>query len=438
VTARGALPRDEIIALDRRHVWHPYTAADVWERTEPLVIARAQGARLFDADGASYLDGNASWWTASLGHAHPRVVRALSAQAETLGHCALAGITHEPAARLASELAAIAPGDLQRVFYTDNGSTAVECAVKMAIQAHAQRGEPGRDRFIALDGAFHGDTVGAASLGGVEVFRRPFAGVLFDCVRAPSPADGGHARAFEAIERLVREGADTLAAVVVEPIVQGAAGMQIYSPEYLRRLRALTRDAGALLVVDEVFTGFGRTGPMWACEHADTAPDLMCVGKTLAYPIPMGAVLTTEAIYDAFRGPKDHALMYGHTFCGNPIGAAVAREVLAVYRDERVLEGVAQKAPVIARAFASLVDEPHVTATRSLGMIGALDLAPEAGGASGYLGARGWRVFDEARRRGAYLRPLGDTVYVCPPLTIGDDDLEALLAVMCESVRAVA
>ena len=430
--------RAELVALDRRHVWNPYTSADVWEQTEPLVITRADGARLFDADGTSYLDGNASWWTASLGHGHPRVLRALAAQASTLAHCALAGITHEPAARLAAELSAVAPSGLNRVFYTDNGSTAIECAVKMAIQAHAQRGEPQRTRFVALDGAFHGDTVGAASLGGVEVFRRPFAGVLFDCVRAPSPAEGGHARAFEAIEALVRDDPGSVAAVVVEPIVQGAAGMQIYAPDYLKALAALTRDVGALLVVDEVFTGFGRTGPMWATEHAGVSPDLMCVGKALAYPIPMGAVLATDAVFDAFRGPKDRALMYGHTFCGNPLGAAIAREVLAVYRDEAVLAGVAAKAPAIAQAVASLGAEPHVTGTRSLGMIGAVDLRPDAGGASGYLGARGWRVFEHARRRGVYLRPLGDTVYVCPPLTIGAGDLDTLLEVMCDGVRAVA
>lgn len=430
--------RDEILALDRRHVWHPYTAADVWEASSPLVVARAEGSRLFDHDGRSFLDGNASWWTAALGHGHPRLRAALRAQADALGHCALAGITHEPAARLAAELSAVAPRGLTRVFYTDNGSTAIECAVKIAVQRSVQRGEPRRTRFVALEGAFHGDTVGASSLGGVELFRRPFAGVLFECLRVPSPAEGGHARAFEVLSELLAREGDTIAAVVVEPIVQGAAGMAVYEPRFLTELAEGARRAGALVVADEVFTGFGRTGPMWACEHAGVAPDLMCVGKALAFPVPMGAVLATEEIYDAFRGPKDRALMYGHTFCGNPIGAAIAREVLAIYREEDVLGGVARRAPALAAWARDLEAEPHVLGGRAIGMIAAIDLAPREGAGTGYLGARGWRVYDEALARGAYVRPLGDTVYLCPPLTISEGDLRDLTRIAAEAVRAAA
>ena len=357
-------------------------------------------------------------------------------QSQALVHCALAGIVHEPAARLAEELCAIAPAGLSRVFYTDNGSTAVEVAVKMCVQAWRQLGAPGKTRFVALDGAFHGDTIGASSLGGVEVFRRPFAGVLFECAHAPfpDPEREAYARAFEAIARLVREGASTIAAVVVEPIVQGAAGMRMYPPEYLRELRALCDRHDVLLVVDEVFAGYGRTGKMWACEHAGIAPDLMCLGKAFASLVPMGATLTTERVFDAFRGGKERALYYGHTFCGYPLGAALAREVLAIYREEDVLGQVARKAPAISRGFAKLASLPGVERVRSLGMIGAADLA----GGGGYLGEAGWRVFEEARARGAYLRPLGDTIYICPPLTIEEADLDALLAIVEESVRAAS
>jgi adenosylmethionine-8-amino-7-oxononanoate aminotransferase len=430
------MDRSQIVRLDKAHVWHPYTAMDDYiERTDPLVVARAEGARLFDVDGRTYLDGNSSWYTAVLGHGHPRLVRALGDQAATLAHCSLAGTTHEPAARLAEELCAIAPRGLSRVFFTDNGSTSIEVAVKIAVQMWRQLGAPSKSRFLALEGAFHGDTIGAASLGGVEVFRRPFASVLFDCVRVPSPSEEGMARAFEALERAVLAEAGAIAAVVIEPMVQAAGGMRVYEARYLERLRELCTQHDVLLIADEVFTGYGRTGPMWACEHAGISPDLMAVGKAFAALLPMGATLATERVFDAFRGGKERALYYGHTFCGNPLGAAVAREVLAVYRDEDVLGQVARKAPAIAEAFDRLARQPGVTGTRALGMIGAADLSLGSS-AAGYLGRLGWRVYEEARKRGAYLRPLGDTIYVSPPLVISDADLAELLGIVEESVAA--
>ena len=425
------MDRDAIVRLDRAHVWHPYTAVDAWEEHAPIVVARAEGAHLVDVDGTRYLDGNSSWWVAALGHGHPRLLRALREQAASLDHCALAGIAHEPSAALAAELVAVAPSGLKHVFYTDDGSTAIDVAVKIALHTWRLRGAPQKTRFVALDGAFPGDTIGATSLGGVDVFRRPYAGVLFECVHAPFPEPGAHARAFEAIADLVTREKDTIAAVFVEPLVQGAAGMRTYPASYLAELRRVTRENDVLLVCDEVFAGYGRTARMWASEHAGVTPDLMCLGKVFAAIVPMGATLVTGAVYDAFRKTSD-ALWYGHTFCGNPIGAALAREVLAIYRDERVVEQARAKAPRIAEAFARLAEIPGVARARTLGMIGAADLA----GASGYLGRAGWRVYDEARKRGAYLRPLGDTVYVCPPLTIDTQDLDALLGILDESVRA--
>ncbi len=429
--------REEIVALDRAHVWHPYTATDDWEKTDPIVVARAEGSCFWDVDGKRYLDGNSSWWVASLGHGHPRLLRVLREQAESLVHVALGGNTHEPAAALAAELVEIAPHGLSRVFFTDNGSTSIEVAVKIAVQHWRQRGKPQKRRFLALDGAFHGDTIGATSLGGVEVFRRPFADIVFDCVHAPFPAPDAYERAFAALASMLEREKDSLAAVVVEPLVQGAAGMRMYDARYLAELRELTRRHDVLLVVDEVFAGYGRTGKMWACDHAGITPDVMCLGKAFASLLPMGATLVTEGVFDAFRGGKDHALYYGHTFCGHPLGAALAREVLAIYRDERVVEQVQAKAPRIEAAFARIASLPGVERVRSLGMIGAADLAP-SGSAGGYLGDAGWRVYDEARKRGAYLRPLGDTVYVCPPLVIGDADLDALLGILEESVAAIS
>src|SRR5262245_62846816 len=278
----GALSlRAEIIRADKRHVWHPYTPMQRYiEEVEPLVIERAEGARLFDVDGRSYLDANSSWWVASLGHGHPRLVAALAAQAGRLAHTSLAGVTHAPAALLAEELTRVAPPGLTRVFFSDDGSTAVEVALKLSLQLWQNEGRPRRTRFVALDGAFHGETIGAASLGGVEVFRRPFAGVLLECIHVPPPGDGPlFARAFDALEEVVIRGRDEIAAVVLEPILQGAAGMRIYDAAYLRRARELCDAHDVLLVLDEVFTGYGRTGPMWASSRAGVVPDILCTAK---------------------------------------------------------------------------------------------------------------------------------------------------------------
>ncbi len=266
--------RASIVAADKRFLWHPYTPMTRYlEEVDPLVIDRAEGARLFDVDGRSYLDGNSSWYVATLGHGHPRLVAALASQAARLCHTSLAGVTHEPAARLAEELVAVAPAGLSRVFYSDDGSTAVEVALKLAVQLHRQEGRPGRHRFVALDGAYHGDTLGAAALGGAEIFRRPFASVMLDCIHVPSPADdGAFARAFAALEAVIGERHEEIAAVVLEPLLQGTAGMRVYDAEYLRRARAVCDAHGVLLIFDEVFTGYGRTGPMWASDQRRRAP----------------------------------------------------------------------------------------------------------------------------------------------------------------------
>jgi adenosylmethionine-8-amino-7-oxononanoate aminotransferase len=425
--------RERIVALDKKRVWHPYTAMqDYRDHVEPFVIARAEGSRLYDVDGRCYLDGNASWWTATLGHGHPRLVKALRRQAETLCHTALAGIAHEPASELAQALCRVAPEGLEHVFFSDNGSTAVEVAMKLCLQYWAQNGRPERLRFVALEDAFHGETLGVTALGGVEVFRRPFAGALLDCIHVPPPREAASAgRAFEALERAVRENADTLAGVVLEPVLQGAAGMRIYEAGYLRHARELCDRYDLFLVFDEVFTGYGRTGPMWAGEHARVVPDLLCTAKGFSGGmLPMAATLTTERIFEGFLGAAERAFYYGHTFCGNALGASVALEVLRVFEEEQVLEHAQPKAERIARCFASLGELPGVARTRALGMVGALDLE----GDEGYLAHAGWRVGAAARELGAYLRPLGNVVYVTPALNIPDEDLERLLSIVLESV----
>jgi adenosylmethionine---8-amino-7-oxononanoate aminotransferase len=425
--------RERIVELDKAHVWHPYTAmAKYVAETDPLVVVRAEGARLFDADGRSYLDANSSWYCAALGHRHPRLVAALREQAETLCHVALAGVTHEPAVRLAAELARRGPGALPHVFFSDDGSTAVEAALKLAAQYWAQNGRPARRRFVALEGAFHGETLGATLLGGVDVFRRAFAGLIGDCLRVPTDA-GGHERTFAVLSELVAAHADEIAAVVLEPVVQGAGGMRIYDPALVRAAREITARHDVFLVLDEVFTGYGRTGPMWAAEHAGVTPDLVCLAKGFTSGVlPMAATLASARIFEGFLGGPERAFLHGHTFTGNPLGARVALEVLAVYHEEHVIERAVPKAARIAARIARLAELSGVSAARSLGMVGALDL-----NARGYFDQAGWRVYDEARRRGAYLRPLGSTVYVTPPINIPDPDLDELLDILEESVRAV-
>ena len=446
----AGLDRDRIVALDKQRVWHPYTPMDEYVKgVDPIVVARAEGSRLFDANGRSYLDANSSWWVAALGHNHPRLVAALERQARLNCHSALAGMTHAPAAELAEALCGRAPRDsppdhrrdgppdhregLEHVFFSDDGSTAVEVALKMALQYWAQNGRPERRAFAALEGGFHGETLGATALGGVEVFRRPFAPVLAACFHVPSPGDPtvSLGAAVDALAQLFAREADRIACLVLEPVVQGAAGMRIYAPEYLRAARALCDRHDVLLVADEVFTGYGRTGPMWACQHAGVSPDLLCTAKGFSGGmLPMAATLATRRLYEGFLGAAERAFYYGHSFCGNPLGAAVALEVLRVFEDERILERAQPKAQRIAASFAKLGELPGVARSRALGMIGALDLAGEAG----YLARAGWRVCEAARRRGAYLRPLGNVVYVAPPLDIPDGDLEELLGIVGESV----
>jgi adenosylmethionine-8-amino-7-oxononanoate aminotransferase len=437
------MDRERIVALDKRRVWHPYTAMDDYaERVDPLVVVRAEGARLFDADGRSYLDANSSWWVAALGHGHPRLIAALERQARAFPHVSLAGVTHAPAAELAGALCARAPRTegrpgLEHVFYSDDGSTAVEVALKLALQYWAQNGRPGRRAFVALEGGFHGETLGCTAIGGVEVFRRPFAGALAEVFHVPSPGDPERSldEAQGALAAVLAREEDRIAAVVLEPVVQGAAGMRIHDPAYLRVARDLCDRHDVFLVADEVFAGYGRTGPMWACQHAGVSPDLLCTAKGFSGGmLPMAATLATQRIFEGFLGAPDRAFFYGHSFCGNPLGAAVALEVLRVYDEEKVLEQAAPKAERIARAFAALGELPGVARSRALGMIGALDLA----GDGGYLARAGWSVYEEARRRGAYLRPLGNVVYVAPPLVIPDADLDELLGIVAESVSAVA
>ncbi len=424
--------RSHLVDLDRRYVWPPYTASQVHESADPFVFVRGEGAYLVDADGRRYLDGKSSWWTTSLGHRHPRLVDVVRRQGEELFHCSMAGSTNPHAAQLAEDLVQVAPAGLARVFFSDNGSTAVEVALKAAFQYWRQNGRPDRTVFLSLAGAYHGDTHGSMSVGDLAEFHDLFAPILFEVIRAPDPSEvGGWERVVSEIEARVRAEQDRLCGVVVEPLVQGAGGMRMWSPDLLRRLRAVTREVDTFLIADEVFTGLGRTGAMWACDHAEVAPDFLCVAKALGGGVlPIAATLASERVYDGFRGGLDRALMHGHTFCGHPLGCAIGREVLAVYRDEEVLQGIPERSARLAAALAEIAEVTGVKRCRHLGMVAACDV-----GEGGYQGETGWRVAEAARELGAYLRPLGDVVYMCPPLNIPLADLDRLCEIFVRAVN---
>lgn len=426
--------RARILEADKAHVFRPFTALEDHQAEDSFVVASAEGPYFTDQDGRRFFDASGAWWCNHLGFQHPRIVAALREQAESLCHAAMASATHEQAALLAEELVAVAPSGLSRVFYADNGSTAVEIAAKIAFQYWQQNGAPERRVFLTLGGGYHGDTVGAMSLGGVDSFHRVFHPLMFTVARSPEAKDAaGFERAFAWILDQLDAMPERIAGVFIEPLVLGAAGMRLYDPQLLRAVRDATNRHDTFLILDEVFTGFGRTGTMWASDQAAVAPDLLCTAKGLtAGALPFGAVLVTDRVHRGFAGGPSRAFLHGHTFFGNPLGARVAREVLAVYRDEAVLDVAASRARTLSAGFARIGALAGSRDARTLGMIGAVELGP-----ADYFGSLGWDVAREARARGVALRPLGNTVYVIPPLNTPELDLERMLDAVCSSIEAV-
>lgn len=418
----------DVRAADARFVWHPYTQHGLGQ--PPLVIARAHGAYLFEASGRRILDAVSSWWVTLHGHANPRISAAIAKQAATLEQVIFAGFTHEPAARLAAELVARAPAGLERVFFSDDGSTAVEVAVKIALQYHRNRGED-RRVIVALENAYHGDTFGAMSVSGRGLFTEPFAPLLFDVARLPDPVDGDVVTAFE---QLVAARGRDLAALIVEPMLLGAGGMRMWSADALRGLRELTAAHGVPLIADEVLTGFGRTGPLFACEHAGVSPDMMCLSKGLTGgALPLGATLVREELFDSFRSDdRKKTLFHGHSFTANPIACAAALASLSLL-DDVCAEERERIERAHQRAAKRLATMAGIENTRVLGTVLALEIT---GGSDGYLSTVGPKLQRYALGRGVLLRPLGNTIYVLPPYCSTDDDLAEAYDVIAEFVDA--
>lgn len=412
-------------------LWKPFTQMTDLQREESLVIDHGETRWLVTEDGRRLYDGVSSLWCNVHGHRAPAIDRAIRCQLGKIAHSTLLGATHRPAEELAQRLVAIAPKGLSRVFFSDNGSTAAEVALKMAFQYHRQKPgpEPGRTRFLALTDAYDGDTLGAVGVGGIPLFHRVYGPLIHRALRVPPER-------LDLLDRALERHGRKIAAFVFEPLVQGAAGMLMHSPEYLRKAAALCRRHGVLLIADEVATGFGRTGAMFACGAAGVSPDFLCLAKgiTGGY-LPLAATLTTEKVYRAFLGPYTgfRTFFHGHTYGGNPLACAAALANLDLIRRNRVVEGVAKKAPVFARALDSLRNLPWIHEIRQKGFMVGIEL--RQGGRPFPVAKRvGYRVCLACRPRGLLIRPLGDVVVLMPPLTATVKELRWMVSVVRETV----
>ena len=410
-TKKTDSPTVDWVKKDQAHVWHPYT--QMLTAPPPVPIESAQGVYLYTPDGRRILDGISSWWVNIHGHCHPRLNLALHRQVDKLAQVIFAGFTHEPAAKLAVELVHCTPAKLTRVFFSDDGSTAVEVALKMAYQYWRHRGEPQRNLFIAFEDAYHGDTFGAMAVGNLEVFHSNFSELLFQVRRA---------RTVDQAQEILEKEGNHIAGVIIEPMVQGAGGMIIWPPESLSELRLATERHGVPLIADEVFTGFGRTGKMFACEHGPIEPDILCLSKALTGGyLPLAATLASETIYKAFLSEdRAETFFHGHSFTGNALSCAVALESLVVFEEEKRLERVLQLEELFRERLENLESRPLVKKVRGIGALAVIELEPHR--ESGYLDERMPDLTERFLNRDILLRPLGNTLYFLPPFVITDEE----------------
>ena len=436
-------------ARDLAVVWHPCTQMKEHAGTLPLVpIRRGRGAWLEGVDGRRYLDAVSSWWTNLFGHGEPRIADAIAAQARELEHVIYAGFSHGPGLALAEALVAKAPAGLERVFYGDNGSAAVEIALKMSFHSHANRGDDRRTRFIALGNGYHGETLGALSMADIPLYRRVYAPLLLEPLFAPSPdawdAEPGESaeacalrRAGE-LEAIFAANEGQVCALILEPLVQCAGGMRMHHPAYLRRAREICDAHGAHLIADEIAVGFGRTGTLFACEQAGISPDFLCLSKGLTGGfLPMSAVLTTRAVYEAFLDDsRERAFLHSHSYTGNPLGCAAALASLAIFDSDDVLARNRATAARMGALAAPLAAHPNVGEVRQTGMILAFELVADRGSRRHFPAGdrRGLRAYRHAIERGVVLRPLGDVLYWMPPYCVGEQELLHLAAVTASAI----
>lgn len=438
------------VTRDLAHVWHPCTQMKDHESVPMIPLRAGHGVWLEDFSGKRYIDGISSWWVNLFGHGNARINEAVREQLGRLEHAIFAGFTHEPAITLAEELVRVAPRGLERVFFADNGSAAIEVAVKMSFHYWRNAGRTRKTRFVTLANSYHGETLGALAVGNVELYKSIYQPLLMDVITVPSPDayarepgvdQAAHARRmFARMEATLAEHHEDIAAVIVEPLVQCAGGMRMYDPVYLTLLREACDRYGVHLIADEIAVGFGRTGTLFACEQAGIRPDYLCLSKGLTGGyLPLSAVLTTDAVYQAFYAEYTQlrAFLHSHSYTGNPLACAAANATLALFRDEPVLERNRATAELMRASVAHLADHPHVAEIRQRGMILAIELVKDRASREPWPWEerRGLRIYRHALGQGALLRPLGTTIYFMPPYVIGPDEVGKLATIATEGIE---
>jgi adenosylmethionine-8-amino-7-oxononanoate aminotransferase len=422
---------DRLIALDKQHLWHPFTQMKAWcaPENDPLVLVEGSGAILKDSRGREYIDGNSSIWTNIHGHRHPAIDTAIRNQLDKLAHASFLGSTNIPAIELARKLTRCFPAQtLSRVFYSDDGSTAIEVAIKMSLQYWQLCGSPERSQFVAFDNAYHGDTTGAASLGGVETFTNRFAKLHFPVNRVAGVSD------------LALQDPSQIAAIIIEPLVQGAAGIRLWPPRMLQSLREWCDAHHVLLIFDEVLTGFGRTGRLFACEHEGVLPDFLCLAKGLTGGyLPLAATLSTERIYEAFLGDYHElkTFFYGHSYCGNPLGCAAALASLQIFEEQDILKTLAGKISLLAELLSDLRALANVRDVRQCGYIAGIEVQDSSGEPFPWHEQTGARVCFAARKHGLLTRAILDTIVLIPPLCTSDGQLQRAIDAIRRAIREV-
>lgn len=429
-----------LIEKDMNYIWHPCSQMKDYEELPPIVIERGKGVYLYDKEGNSYLDIVSSWWCNLLGHCNPEISAAVKKQLDTLEHVIFANFTHEPAIQLCEQLSEIIPEGLKKFNFSDNGSAAVECSLKMAFQYQYQTGHPEKKRFMCFTEGYHGETIGALSVGSMDLYAKIYRPMLMDTVHVEAPdcyrcpyglnRESCSCECFEKAEKAFEEHAHETCAMIVEPLLQGSAGMRIYPPLYLKKLRALCDAYNVLLIADEIATGFGRTGKLFAFDHAGVSPDIMCISKGLTGGyMPMAITVTTDQIYDAFYADycEGKAFMHSHTYSGNPLGCSAALAVLKILKEDSILSKAAVRAQYLTkRLLEAFKDHPNIGEIRHIGLIHALELAADRNTKEGFPSESrmGYQIYKKALASGLILRPLGNVLYFNPPLIIDEKEID--------------
>lgn len=436
---------------DLKYIWHPCSQMKDYEDFPPIVIDRGEGAYLYDVNGKSYLDAVSSWWVNLFGHSNKRINRAIQKQLEKLEHVIFANFSHRPAIELAERMVEITPKGLSKVFFADNGSAAVEVALKLSFQYHQQKGKTKKTKFVAITDAYHGETLGALSVGDLDLYSKIYKPVMLNTYKAKGPdcyrcsydkcRENCNAECFHHMESLINEKHQEICAVIIEPLIQGAAGMKMYPPVYLKKLKALCKQYDIHFIADEIAVGFGRTGKMFACEHANVSPDIMCLSKgiTAGY-MPLSLVLVTDEIYDAFYSDYTElkAFMHSHSYTGNTMACAVACEVLNIFEQENILEDNLQKSKLLNDMIKAAADDhPYIGEFRQLGMVGALELVEDKKSKKGFEWQKrvGYNIYKIALEKGVLLRPLGNVIYFMPPYIVEEKDIALMVNAAFESIN---